>query len=273
MHRSPQFCRDQLVSDLGRSGGDGLQTIIAHDITPHVTPAVEVRNRWRFCPAIVAPPNSGTLTAVNFSVARTSRRNRVSPVEGHERRPMSRTGTPAAQQSQAHARHEVLDCHACGRSVRRTDGSPAIARRDARHRSRSGAAETWSDRVRRKILAHHRLARGARADGAGGFTITPFARNLDSPRWLYVLPNGDVLVAEAHALPKSDQPGSIRQHIVASGSVGVSPNRIMLLRDADRDGVAEARSVFLDNLNQPFGTTLVGETLFVANTDGVMRFP
>ena len=115
-------------------------------------------------------------------------------------------------------------------------------------------------------------------DGRGptapvGFTVTAFARNLDSPRWLYVLPNGDVLVAEARTLPKSEQPASMRQHMVASGSVGVSMNCIMLLRDADRDGVAETRSVFLDNLNQPFGMTVVGETLFVANTDGVMRFP
>jgi glucose/arabinose dehydrogenase len=106
-----------------------------------------------------------------------------------------------------------------------------------------------------------------------GFTVTAFARKLDSPRWLYVLPNGDVLVAEARTLPKSEQPASMRQHMVTSGSVGVSQNRIVLLRDADRDGVAETRSVFLDNLNQPFGMTLVGDTLFVANTDGVMRFP
>jgi glucose/arabinose dehydrogenase len=106
-----------------------------------------------------------------------------------------------------------------------------------------------------------------------GFTVTALARNLDSPRWLYVLPNGDVLVAEARTLPKSEQPSSIRQHMVASGSIGVSQNRIVLLRDADRDGVAETRSVFLENLNQPFGMTLVGDTLFVANTDGVMRFP
>jgi glucose/arabinose dehydrogenase len=106
-----------------------------------------------------------------------------------------------------------------------------------------------------------------------GFTVNALARNLDSPRWLYVLPNGDVLVAEARTLPKSEQPASIRQHMVASGSIGVSQNRIVLLRDADRDGVAETRSVFLENLNQPFGMTLVGDTLFVANTDGVMRFP
>jgi glucose/arabinose dehydrogenase len=61
--------------------------------------------------------------------------------------------------------------------------------------------------------------------------------------------------------------------MIGAGSIGVSANRITLLRDEDRDGVAETRSVLLQNLNQPFGMALVGETLFVANTDGVMRFP
>jgi glucose/arabinose dehydrogenase len=61
--------------------------------------------------------------------------------------------------------------------------------------------------------------------------------------------------------------------MIGAGSVGVSPNRVTLLRDADRDGVPETRSVFLENLNQPFGMALVGDTFFVANTDGVMRFP
>jgi glucose/arabinose dehydrogenase len=106
-----------------------------------------------------------------------------------------------------------------------------------------------------------------------GFQVTAFASGLDNPRWLYVLPNGDVLVAEARSHPKSDQPASTRQGMIASGSVGVSANRITLLRDTDRNGVAETRSVFLENLNQPFGMALVGDTLFVANTDGVMRFP
>lgn len=106
-----------------------------------------------------------------------------------------------------------------------------------------------------------------------GFRVTAFASGLESPRWLYVLPNGDVLVAEARSHPKSDQPATKRQGMIEAGSVGVSPNRVTLLRDADRDGVPETRSVFLENLNQPFGMALVGDTFFVANTDGVMRFP
>ncbi|MCA1850895.1 MAG: sorbosone dehydrogenase family protein, partial [Beggiatoa sp.] len=106
-----------------------------------------------------------------------------------------------------------------------------------------------------------------------GFKVTAFASGLESPRWLYVLPNGDVLVAEAKSHPKSDRPATHRQGMVGAGSVRVSPDRITLLRDADRDGVPETRFVLLQNLNQPFGMALVGDTLFIASTDGVMRFP
>ena len=106
-----------------------------------------------------------------------------------------------------------------------------------------------------------------------GFQVEAFGAGLDSPRWLYVLPNGDVLVAEARTLPKSDRPAEIQEGLAAAGSVGVSPNRLTLLRDADGDGTAEVRETFLDNLNQPFGMALVGDDLYVANTDGVVRFP
>jgi glucose/arabinose dehydrogenase len=106
-----------------------------------------------------------------------------------------------------------------------------------------------------------------------GFQVEAFARELDSPRWLYVLPNGDVLVAESTSHPKSSSSAESREGGIAGGSVGVSANRITLLREADGDGAAEMREVFLDHQNQPFGMALVGDTLFVGNTDGVMRFP
>jgi len=106
-----------------------------------------------------------------------------------------------------------------------------------------------------------------------GFQVQAFAADLDSPRWLHVLPNGDVLVAESTSHPKSSRSAESREGGIAGGSVGVSANRITLLRDADGDGVAEMREPFLENLNQPFGMTLVGETLYVGNTDGIMRFP
>ena len=93
-----------------------------------------------------------------------------------------------------------------------------------------------------------------------------------------MLPNGDVLVAETNAPPKSGAGDGIRgwvaKMIMARAGAGVpSANRITLLRDADGDGVAESRSVFIDKLNSPFGIALVGNNLYVANTDGVLRFP
>ena len=106
-----------------------------------------------------------------------------------------------------------------------------------------------------------------------GFQVEAFGAGLDSPRWLHVLPNGDVLVAEARTLPKSDRPAEIQEGLAAAGSVGVSPNRLTLLRDGDGDGTAEVRETFVEYLNQPFGMALVGDELYVANTDGVVRFP
>lgn len=106
-----------------------------------------------------------------------------------------------------------------------------------------------------------------------GFQVEAFARDLESPRWLYVLPNGDVLVSQARSHPRSRASADKRKGMAGAGSIGVSPNRITLLRDSDRDGRAETREVFLTNLNQPLGIALIDNTLYVANTDGLMRFP
>ncbi len=110
-----------------------------------------------------------------------------------------------------------------------------------------------------------------------GLAVTAFADGLDHPRWLLVLPNGDVLVAETNAPPKEDSGGirgwMMKQMMTKAGARGPSANRITLLRDADGDGVAEIRTVFLDGLNSPFGMALVDDTLYVANTDAVVRFP
>jgi glucose/arabinose dehydrogenase len=111
---------------------------------------------------------------------------------------------------------------------------------------------------------------------ADGLAVKAFASGLDHPRWVYVLPDGDVLVAETNT-PKKDEPGGIRGWIMAwamnrAGAGVPSPNRIVLLRDADGDGVAETKAVFLEGLNSPFGMALVGDKLYVANTDAVLRF-
>jgi glucose/arabinose dehydrogenase len=113
---------------------------------------------------------------------------------------------------------------------------------------------------------------------AEGTTVTAFATGLDHPRWLYVLPNGDVLVAETNAPPRPDDNKGIKGWFFkyfqkkAGGAVPTA-NRITSLRDADGDGVAEMRSTFLSGLNSPFGMELVGNTLYVANTDAIVRFP
>ena len=122
-------------------------------------------------------------------------------------------------------------------------------------------------------------------DGSGpvaapGLTVAALARGLDHPRWLCVLPNGDVLVAETNA-PKRPQRGEllgVRGWVMGkvmkrAGAAVPSANRITLLRDADGDGVAELRSVFLEGLHSPFGMALIGDQLYVANTDAVLRFP
>ncbi|SFH17378.1 sorbosone dehydrogenase family protein [Pseudomonas sp. NFACC45] len=119
---------------------------------------------------------------------------------------------------------------------------------------------------------------GAKPTPAQGLQVGAFAEGLDHPRWLYVLPNGDVLVAETNAPPKPDDAKGIRgwvmEKVMGRAGAGVpSPNRITLLRDANHDGIAETRTVFLENLNSPFGMTLVGNDLYVADTDRLIRFP
>ncbi|SCY82884.1 sorbosone dehydrogenase family protein [Pseudomonas sp. NFACC37-1] len=119
---------------------------------------------------------------------------------------------------------------------------------------------------------------GAKPTPAQGLQVGAFAEGLDHPRWLYVLPNGDVLVAETNAPPKPDDSKGIRgwvmKKVMGRAGAGVpSPNRITLLRDANHDGIAETRTVFLENLNSPFGMTLVGNDLYVADTDRLIRFP
>ena len=118
---------------------------------------------------------------------------------------------------------------------------------------------------------------GGKPTAAAGTQVAAFAEGLDHPRWLYVLPNGDVLVAETNAPPKPDDSKGVRgwvmEKVMGKAGAGVpSPNRITLLRDADHDGVAETRTVFLQNLNSPFGMTLVGNDLYVADTDRLLRF-
>ena len=119
---------------------------------------------------------------------------------------------------------------------------------------------------------------GAVPSAAAGMAANAFATGLNHPRWLYVLPNGDVLVAESNAPRRPDDAKGIKGFFTKlvmdrAGAGTPSANRITLLRDVDGDGVADFRTPFLEGLNSPFGMALVGNDLYVANTGAVMRFP
>ncbi len=113
---------------------------------------------------------------------------------------------------------------------------------------------------------------------AGGTRVAAFARDLAHPRWLLVLPNGDVLVAETNAPARPKDGTGLQGAIMGlvmkrAGAAAPSANRITLLRDSRGNGEADVRSVLLEGLNAPFGMALVGTELFVANTDAILRFP
>jgi glucose/arabinose dehydrogenase len=113
---------------------------------------------------------------------------------------------------------------------------------------------------------------------AQGLAVNAFAKGLDHPRWLLSLPNGDVLVAETNAPPKPDDGKGIRgwvqkQVMKRAGSVTTSANRITLLRDGKGAGTADTKTVFIEGLNSPYGLALAGDTLYVADTDAILKFP
>ncbi|MGI4779750.1 MAG: PQQ-dependent sugar dehydrogenase [Janthinobacterium lividum] len=119
-----------------------------------------------------------------------------------------------------------------------------------------------------------------------GFRVSALARQLDHPRWVYTLPNGDVLVAESNKPPKEAGAPQVEQSLFAkakgfvqgvvmkrAGAEVPSADRITLLRDTDGDGVAETRSVFLQGLVSPYGMALVGNELFIANANAIVKVP
>ncbi|MEY4764947.1 MAG: hypothetical protein RI907_1620 [Pseudomonadota bacterium] len=119
---------------------------------------------------------------------------------------------------------------------------------------------------------------GATPVAAAGLKVTPFAQGLVNPRWVYTLPNGDVLVAECNTPAKASGSTNVFTafaNLFTSLFSGAnkSANRITLLRDADGDGVAEVRTPLLTGLNSPIGMVLVGNTLYIANTDAVVKVP
>ena len=117
---------------------------------------------------------------------------------------------------------------------------------------------------------------GEMPTAAPGLQVNAFATGLEHPRWINVLPNGDVLVAESNQIagpPRSVFHYAMQATMRRAAALGVSADRITLLRDRDGDGVAEGRGIFMEGLSQPFGMALVGDTFYVGNTDGVVAFP
>src|SRR6185312_4432929 len=117
---------------------------------------------------------------------------------------------------------------------------------------------------------------GLTPTAAPGLAVNAYASGFDHPRWIYVLPNGDVLVAETNRPAK--KPSGLRAWVMSkvqkqAGAATVSADRITLLRDADGDGIAEIKTTFLQDLKSPFGIALIGDQLYVANTDAIVRFP
>ncbi|MET3839956.1 sorbosone dehydrogenase family protein [Bradyrhizobium sp. OAE829] len=117
---------------------------------------------------------------------------------------------------------------------------------------------------------------GQKPTAAPGLKVNAFATGLKHPRWINVMPNGDVLIAESNQVPgpvRNVFGYAMQATMRRAAALGESANRITLLRDADGDGVAEKRGVFMEGLNQPFGMALVGDNFYVGNTDGVVAFP
>jgi glucose/arabinose dehydrogenase len=118
---------------------------------------------------------------------------------------------------------------------------------------------------------------GATPRPAEGLAVSAFATGLEHPRWVYVLPNGDALIAESNAPPKPKEKGIrawfMRRYFKKAGAAVPSADRITLLRDANCDGIAETRSIILQHLKSPFGMALVDSTLYVATAEAVLRFP
>src|SRR5882757_9501899 len=117
---------------------------------------------------------------------------------------------------------------------------------------------------------------GHKPTAAPGLKVNAFATDLKHPRWINVLPNGDVLIAESNQVAgpiRSVFSYAMQATMRRARALGVSANRITLLRDVDGDGVAERREIFMEGLNQPFGMALLGDTFYIGNTDGVVAFP
>ncbi len=145
-----------------------------------------------------------------------------------------------------------------------------------------GAQPTLPEPVKTLIPTVHVAAvvgwnNANKPNAAPGLKVSAFAAGLEHPRWLYELPNGDILVAETNfemqGLEGSIKGWFAKYFLTKAGATGVSPDRISLLRDADGNGEAETKTTFIEGLHSPFGMALIGDTFYVANADSIVSFP
>lgn len=137
----------------------------------------------------------------------------------------------------------------------------------------SGLPEPYATKSAHKFSKALGWKDGQKPVAPAGFVVEKFADKLENPRWMYVLPNGDVLVAEAGTKGALKSAAAVVSGSAKSRLSSGSADRITLFRDTNKDGIPDVRDVFLENLNQPLGMVLVDKTFYVANTDGVVAFP
>lgn len=169
------------------------------------------------------------------------------------------------------------------RAVAIVGAAAILARRSARHEGPQAVGPAPQIPAARpqtvptlKMPTARGWPQGAAPTPAAGLKVNAFAAGLKHPRWIEVLPNGDVLTAEAlqeESRPQSAFDYAMQATMRRAAALGKSPNRITLLRDADGDGTAETRETYLSGLNQPFGMALIGDVFYVGVTDGLLAFP
>ncbi|MBJ6120865.1 PQQ-dependent sugar dehydrogenase [Sphingomonas mollis] len=167
--------------------------------------------------------------------------------------------------------NKIVFAHAC--LVATLFAGAAQAQRDPQVVGLQPQAEPYATR---SVVNHPRTIgwpEGRKPVAPRGYEVVKFASGLEYPRQALLLPNGDVLVAEARTKPKLDAEPEVQRGQALSKTTGFSANRITLLRDANRDGIAEQRFVLREGLNQPFGMQYANGRLYIANTDGVVSFP
>jgi glucose/arabinose dehydrogenase len=153
-----------------------------------------------------------------------------------------------------------------------TEGTGAVVETEAKELNLPAPYETKSTIHYSNVV---KWPDGKAPQAPAGFTVTEFARDLTSPRWIYVAPNGDIFVAESNTERKGvkKKVTSIVSGQNKSEHTGESPNRITIFRDTNKDGKPDTREVFLEGLNQPFGMLVLGNSFYVANTDGLLQYP